>query len=291
MSLEKYFEDYNTCWVVTKDDEYKKIKRKLKREKYRVVKESVIIPEIKFYKAIYKAFFNSISHRFLPKYLRPKRFNLAGWYIQQLVKFGIAKHVDTEFYLTLDADVICLRSVTFDDLIQDGKGIVNTIDEDVHPEWYKSAERILGLKRSGLTHGVTPAILNREAVLSLQKYLNSRVNIVLRIISRIFSKESIAANLLINWRSLLIRNTPWTEYSLYHTFLEGMSLFEKYHIQRNSNAIYDRRHSLWLKEDKPNWEMVDKLDENAYFVVVQSSTKIPINEFYSDIEKHFRNSS
>ena len=43
--------------------------------------------------------------------------------IQMLLKIAIAALVPTEFYITLDSDVVVRRPVTFKDLVIDGKAI------------------------------------------------------------------------------------------------------------------------------------------------------------------------
>jgi len=49
-----------------------------------------------------------------------KFLKIQGWYLQQLIKLAIAEHIKTDFYLTLDADVICVKPVYFSDLVKDG---------------------------------------------------------------------------------------------------------------------------------------------------------------------------
>jgi Family of unknown function (DUF6492) len=68
------------------------------------------------------------------------------------------------------------------------------------------------------THGVTPAILSREATILLQDYLTTRAR-MLRLDARS------------NWRTFLVLSIPWTEYALYYTFLEH------HHITTGSTSI------------------------------------------------------
>ena len=73
--------------------------------------------------------------------------------LAQLVKLSIATMVETDFYLTLDADVVCVKPLRFDALIRDGRAVTNTTSEDWHSDWYGWCERVLGMRRSGITHG------------------------------------------------------------------------------------------------------------------------------------------
>ena len=53
----------------------------------------------------------------------PKRNK--GWYRQQLLKLGAATHVGSPFYMTLDSDVIFTNEFRPDDLIHDGRSVIN----------------------------------------------------------------------------------------------------------------------------------------------------------------------
>ncbi|MEL6187276.1 MAG: DUF6492 family protein, partial [Myxococcota bacterium] len=92
-----------------------------------------------------------------------------GWYKQQLVKLAIYEHVNTSFYLTFDADVVATRPVAPEDLVVNGRGLCHVIPEDLHPDWYRDTERFLArpLRRRGVLHAVTPALLATDAVRAL----------------------------------------------------------------------------------------------------------------------------
>lgn len=280
-SIKMNLKDLNIFWIIATDREYDSMKRLINDNYYRVITESSIIPELRFYKNLNKILHGPILRG---KYICNKgRYNTEGWYIQQLIKLAMAEIVETDYYLTLDADVVCLRQVGYNDLIQNGKAITNTTKEDQHGEWYEDAERILKMSRSGLTHGVTPAIFNREAVIELQKYLAKDVHAIFKIISCFFPSNSLLHNIARTWRSFLIRNTPWTEYSLYNTFLEAMKLFDKYHIYKGTDAIYDRSSSVWLNEHIRDWNIDKFFKSDAYFLVFQSTLHIPIEDLWEKI--------
>src|SRR5262249_29972582 len=67
-------------------------------------------------------------------------WQLPGWYKHQLVKIAAAQFVDTDYYLTLDADVICTRPTTAAALLPGGKAACFVIEKDEHPKWYDGAE-------------------------------------------------------------------------------------------------------------------------------------------------------
>jgi hypothetical protein len=283
-SLRKNLKDLNIAWLIAPNGQCNSIKKLINDDYYRIIPESIILPELKYYNNINKILHGPVLRgRY---FVNKGKCNTQGWYIQQLIKLAMAEKVETDFYLTLDADVVCLRQVGYDDLIQNGKAITNTTKEDVHPEWYEDAERILKIPRSGLTHGVTPAIFNRNAVIELQKYLAQQVHPIFKIISCFSPSNSLLNNMAKSWRSFLIRNTPWTEYSLYNTFLEAMKLFNKYHIDKGAEAIYSRSSSVWLNEQITNFNIDKFIKSEAFFLVFQSTSDIPIEDVWEKIGKH-----
>jgi hypothetical protein len=159
--------------------------------------------------------------------------------------------------------------VHYPDLIVDGRAITNTSDQDWHADWYKWSERVLGLRRSGITHGVTPAIFSKKAMIKLHGYLFQKANRSFKALARLVPDGSLPEELLRGWRSYLLRNIPWTEYALYNIYLEGMSLFDEYHFRGGEYAIYDTYNSAWYKETACDWDP-DNLHPNSFFMVVQS---------------------
>lgn len=229
-SLDRCFPELGTCWVVARGREVTQLRRSL-GGRYQVIAESEVVPELRFYRRVRR---------------------VRGWFLQQLLKLAITPWIRTPFYLTLDADIICTKRTTISDLILNGRALSSRrYPSDLHAEWYRWAERVLGMKRSGLLHGVTPAILSTEAVTLLQQHLAERVHPLLKAIGHG------------GWRGYLLRNLPWTEYTLYFTFLEGRGLFDRYHVEGDDLC----GESVWYPEQFAAW----RLPENTHFAVVQST--------------------
>ena len=258
-SVERFFECLNVLWIVTPDRDYGELSAKISNPRYRVLPESELIPELRYYQRISRAI----------AAVRLKKNQRLGWFIQQLVKLGIAPAVETDFYVTLDADVVCIKPVKFDALVRDGKGVTNTTTEDWHAEWYGWAERVLGMKRSGLTYGVTPALFNKMAMLKLHGYLTSQTSRPVRAIGRLMPSQSALEAACLSWRSYLLRNIPWTEYGLYNTYLENTNQFDQFHFAGGVHAIYDTYNSVWFAEHMGNWDPAKAHDE-SFFMVLQS---------------------
>jgi hypothetical protein len=180
-----------------------------------------------------------------------------GWYVQQLVKLAIADRIETPFYLTLDGDVICVRPTRYDDLVVGGRALAQ-ITKPHHPEWNDDAERILALPRSPRQHGVTPAVLARDGVRALQRHLGA------------------------DWRARLLRELPWTEYALYHTFLEGVGRWDDLHVSGGDRCIYGN--NVWLESQWRGWH--PKADGRYCFSVVQSATRASARDVWALVEPY-----
>lgn len=267
-----------TCWIVTPDQDFAEINNRIDDGKYQVISESSLVPEFKLFS------------------------KTGGWYKQQVIKLAIAQKIVTEFYLTLDADVICVKPVVFSDLVKNGKALCYALKTDIFPEWYKGSERVLHLKRSGRFHNVTPTILSKEAVIQLQNHLSNLSNLssnpqlnsyskskkikilLLKALSFILSKKSKTSKLLNSWKSYLLRNLPWTEYALYYTYLEATNLFDKYHILADT-CIYSTNKSIWAKDDIASWKAEECFtgERDFFFCIAQSNTQISPREVWNKV--------
>ena len=280
-TLVQNFVDLGICWVVVPDREYKELRRLIAIPKFTLVTESELVPEL-------------ATYRKLPFYGR----RITGWYIQQLLKLAIAGHIRTDFYLVIDADVLCLRRVTRNDLIRNGRAIVKYTEENIHREWYEnnSIEKLLGCPRpTRRVHGVTPALFSKEAVLALQAFLALRAQALLpkplslslasplRHVARLLSPGH-GSDLLSSWRSLLLRKIPWTEYALYHWFLEsrGQHFANSYHRYAGDQVLYGPG-SVFTPEALPSWR-IPPLTGDIYFVVANGNTGVPVSRVKSEIE-------
>lgn len=206
--------------------------------------------------------------------------------MQQLVKMAIAPAIESEFYLTLDADVICVKAVRLPDLIDGGRARSARFQSKIHRDWYSWAERVLGLPSSGFTHDVTPSLLSREAMIHLHGYLEGKLNPLLRRIARLL--PSSVGPLVSSWRSYLLRNLPWTEYTLYHTFLEATGSWDRYHYDGGNSWVAGN--SLWKKEEFSSWdpEKSFRTQKDFYFSVVQSNTGVSAAEVWRKVRPYIR---
>ena len=197
-----------------------------------------------------------------------------GWYRQQLLKLGAAKHVRSSFYMTLDSDVIFTKEFRADDVILDGRSIVNIQTEQDYRTLFTEqaadasvyirtgrdwkARELLGVPRTDSRfYGETPVILNAALAGRLLQHLEERHRM--------------------DWCHTLISNPGWTEYSLYFTFAEGAALFDTFHTRGGFDSILRMTDSLWYPATDyrsprsiDNWTWTAEPRRDGVAVVVQS---------------------
>jgi len=268
--------DLRTIFVIVPDKEVELFRSKIKDNGYKIIPETAVVPEFKLFK------------------------NYPGWNKQQLIKLAVAEIVETDFYLTLDADIICVRPTSFSDLVKDGRaycykhelewGLRTGGSGEMDKKWYHDAERVLKIDHAEYHHNVTPAILSREGMILLYKHLarasrDSRIGFSKRDLlcwcANVLAKW-IPSNLFAEWRLYLIRIGPWTEYSLYYTFLEASDLFEKYHFLLDK-PIWGN--SVWYLDQYDSWDAASSFlgERTFYFSVIQSNTGINPDEIWQKV--------
>jgi len=218
---------------------------------------------------------------------------LSGWYRQQLIKLEAARRVQSAFYLTLDADVVATRPVDLEALCARGTAPCGVVREDLHPRWYRGAEALIGarLPRQGISHTVTPTILHREAAEALIAHLERRwaerrfspgLRGIKQRAGRSYAWLSRRSDLQ-GWRVLLCCSRPWSEYSLYYSFLEWSGSFERYHHE-TAEALYTAERSVWHPQDLARWNPKWLEAEGPPFVVLQSTAGIPLEQLRAWVE-------
>ncbi len=255
-SLKRFFMDLGTCWVVTPDNEFEAIRSRIRDSEYSVVPQTSVVPELEHHKPI------------------------SGWFVQQLLKMAVADRMSSDFYLALDADVICTRNVRSSDLIKGERALGMRYVGDTHRNWYEWASRVLGVPRSRWTHAVTPVLLNTQVVLALQGYLAQRDGSAPGPVSHFLPGNSSQRKPTSNWRTYLLRNLPWTEYALYFTFLEALGIYEEFYTHGPicSNSVWDKRaFASWRAEES----FVGQ--RTFFFTVVQSNTGVSVPDVWDRV--------
>jgi uncharacterized protein DUF6492 len=198
-----------------------------------------------------------------------------GWFRQQLIKLNVASSLDTDFFLTLDPDVLLCKPVTFDDLCPGGRALTTLEPRRAHPEWWAASAALLGaepdLDARGLS--VTPALLSREICLGLAAELGRRHGV--------------------DWRDALLAALPskWTEYTLYWLAAQKLGLADRFHLdpsEAGGRQLLAAGQNVWSKDDWASWRPERCFDpaEPGFFCVVQSNTRVPPDAVARRIAPH-----
>jgi len=190
----------------------------------------IVVPDVQLVE-IYRALLNSTSlHSImrlvgesvvLPQKEKFSRYH--GWHIQQDIKLAISAFIRTDYYLCLDADIMCGRELRYEDMFfEDGRA--KTSEERAFEFFaYTSGNMNKTCLNTRLPRPIidnttrmlayTPIPLHTHLVYKLAQYFEER------------EKES--------WLSSLIRmhtrNHMWTEYILYWVFGISINAYQRLH--------------------------------------------------------------
>ena len=275
-SLKKFMKDLGKLFIIVPDKEVELFRSKIKDKDYKIIPETTLVPEFRLFK------------------------HYPSWNKQQLIKFAVAEIVETDFYLTLDADIICVRPMSFSDLVKEGRSYCYKLkleqSADRFKQWYRDAKKVLMIEHAEYHHDVTPAVLSKEGMLMLHKHLagtsrNSRIRLSkgdlkywgINALARFIPGISFA-----EWRLYLLRSRQWTEYSLYYAFLEACDLFDKYHFLLNNRISGN---SVWHLNDYDSWDPANSFlgERTFYFSVIQSNAGIDPDEIWQKVRPYLRN--
>lgn len=174
-----------------------------------------------------------------------------GWVKQQILKIQAAKYTKTNFYLCLDADIICIRDTDYSKLIKNNKPIANIELKSYHKKWWNKSQKVLKTPKSNSKNGigVTPSILITSEVLGLIKHLEMKY------------KQSFVKT--------LCQKKDWTEYTLYWLYIE---LCNNESLYVHDDTLYGE--SIWQSSIKTKtlFDTVFNKSNKGYFIVCQSTT-------------------
>ena len=208
--------------------------------------------------------------------LSKQSHSISGWYIQQILKLAAAKYTRTDFYLTLDSDIICKKPFSHSKLVVSGKAYMNietALDyDDLYcksrsiNEWkvknsrLEASSKLLKYRRSSLlknqSYGETPVLMHSKSTLGLLDDLS-------------FFHQ--------NWFKVLSKKKGWTEYSLYFQYLEKYNLINNLYIKTGRSTVLDLDSSVWFLPKAyqrkvfftPDY-ILSQDKSHGYFVAIQS---------------------
>lgn len=211
---------------------------------------------------------------------------ISGWYKQQIIKLSPAEWLDADWWLILDADVVCVRRFAIEDLVPFGRPLARMIDAKGAPligAWQRSTAQVLGYERYDDTRtlDMTPAIFVRAIVQGLHREI-----------------ERVAGT---NWRQALLDSpvlhnrlgrdlAGWTELTLYQLFADRHGLWARHHTV---NALMgdDRLRadgSVEGPDHAPKWTPVEGFSHRTpgYFIICGSHTGISARHVADAVAPH-----
>lgn len=212
---------------------------------------------------------------------------MRGWRKQQIVKLAAQKEFDDEFYITFDADVICLKPLTLDKLIVNGKALIQYELRSQHAKWWKASARLLKMSSNiGNTEigmHVTPAILSTNLAKQVADEITSlwRKNWVDAICSLHNPKHPN------NWRISRFLQLKWTEYSMYYLCALKKDNLAQFHTSAGSD---ENPQLLLIHDSHPyeTWDTAHSFSDKCpgMFCVVGSKSRIEPDEVWKRISQY-----
>jgi hypothetical protein len=202
--------------------------------------------------------------------------SISGWNIQQIMKLSASCIVKTDLYLTLDTDILCVKTCGLKEFIKNGRALTNFQNPSDYFSLYRygftewavkfyrmsCAAFILKILREPrhwfCYYGETPALLHTATVRALTCFVEEKYGVP--------------------WRSVLLRRSGWTEYALYYSYAEQSGALDSFHNPGDRRSLLDLDYSIWLPVDKlrasmdyRRWPFVDNdASEQGYFVALQT---------------------
>lgn len=189
-----------------------------------------------------------------------------GYAVQMALKLLAATLVATDFYVTLDADVIATRPLCEDAaklLLVEGKGVYTREPKSVHPHWWAGSANLLGLEPDDFrdaAFGVTPAVLSTAGALVTLDCIRRALDV------REHQHWTDA------WLSKWTPDAFWSEYTIYRLSLDHRRLFDALHVEPANPYLCQ---AVWFDSQLPWQPALAFDDKECVFSLVQSTAGVP----------------
>lgn len=220
----------------------------------------------------------------LDKNLANKKFDKYGWWKQQIIKLQSFKFCETECILSIDCDCFLTKNLYHKDITHKNKPILSLNKEGSWDNWYNGSKAILKLPFNFTNNriGVTPILLSRSVLKSLDRYLE------------ILYGSNRASFLLSNtndryYPSKIYKNDSdtWSEYCLYHIYAEYTGLINKYHYLDNKIALSGN--NFWNEEQADSWDPKKSfIKTQSIFTVAQSVANKPASWVMDRVKQYLQ---
>lgn len=200
---------------------------------------------------------------------------LRGWRRQQIVKLAAARRIERDFFITFDADVLCLKPLSYDDLIIDGRALLQYEERAHHPQWWKSSARILGMSPAtrdpDMGMHVTPAVLSTALCHNLAAELSGSTHGTWVDVLGWLHRPRHPSN----WTIERFRRRRWTEYSLYYMCALKRGELDRYHVRAGTDE-HPQLLSVGCKHEFETWDTAASFspDGPSFFCLVGSKSRV-----------------
>jgi hypothetical protein len=226
--------------------------------------------------------------------------------IQMSVKLLASKLINTEYYITLDADIILLRPFSISQLLiqydcesstyigcSTRRAIYHQEAKSVHGDWWRGSSKFLfghdmyidqsndlyfGIRHQssatdidGLGFGVTPAILSTYGSLLTLNFIQYSRTAAYCQTKNITFDDTPYEKL---WLQSFGSDHVWSEYTLYRTVLDQLNIFKLLHTPE-FDELHLHCHDVWYAEDLP-WNRSLAVESNSCLFSVVQGTANPI---------------
>jgi hypothetical protein len=207
-------------------------------------------------------------------WLSLKTWPIRNWILQQVVKLGVAEHLDADVYMFVDSDVTMIRPFDASEMIQpDGNvrlfRVPGAAQFESHARWHRTAAKLLGLPSTdyfGSNYIGNLITWRRDHLLSLYER-----------IQQVTSRP---------WAEAVCSSLHLSEYILYGVFVEhllnGRGHFYTDHAHCHISWDYD------ISTPKGLQHFFDETRPDHVAVMVSSKAGLPVSA-YQDHLKAFHN--
>jgi hypothetical protein len=219
-----------------------------------------------------------VEDEHFPAFRRFQRpWQVRPWQRQQIIKLNAPALTSADFVLTLDPDVLAIRSVDREALLPGGRALLEPEPRSTHRQWWLDSADLLevepALERPGMN--VSPALLSTTVLREVHRRL-----------------ETVGGR---PWMDVLLTSyCDWTEYTLYLLAAERAGLVAGAHLWSDDPGAPARLHSdptlsIWgaAEATRANVERLFTAGGAGIFAVVQSNTGLPASEVAAVAARHF----
>jgi hypothetical protein len=213
-----------------------------------------------------------------------KLIEMPGWYIQQIIKLYFSYLCNTDFYLTMDSDILTFKKIDINKFFpKKNKALIGIESADDYFKIYTEKFAHIELKIKSSRYYIVEKLLKYSRPAYLKKRFYSETPVIMNKNQLINLFQHLRDIHQDDFPNILFKTKGWTEYGLYFLYLEMNNLVEKYHILGDLNSVLALEASVWQATNNYkntrfyNNEHFEQMNLKNYgpFIAIQSWINIP----------------